>query len=97
MSENPHCPIKLQKYETNKEQEGNGFKIDEDESDASRNLRRRINRVRVRQADNPPVDVWANWIVSSFFFKSLVLSLIVVNVIVLGIQAGNKKNIKLNF
>ncbi|CAD5110640.1 DgyrCDS24 [Dimorphilus gyrociliatus] len=83
MSENPHCPIKLQKYEASKEE----YKDREEENDSMRNLRRRINRVRVRQADNPPIDIWANWVVSSFFFKNLILSLIIVNVIVLGIQA----------
>lgn len=48
---------------------------------------RRLNRVHNRNTRNPPIDLWASWIVQSMWFQNFILTVLVVNTIILGLQA----------
>ena len=59
---------------------------------------RRNNRVKNKNSRNPPMDLWAHWIVESTFFQNFILGLILINSVVVGIQGGknvrNKKQVR---
>ena len=48
---------------------------------------RRRNRVKNKNSKNPPIDLWANWVVNSALFQNSILVLILLNSVVLGVQA----------
>lgn len=46
---------------------------------------RRRNRVRNRNTTNPPLDLWASWVVHSPWFKNFVVVVLIINAIVIGL------------
>ncbi|XP_074662503.1 cation channel sperm-associated protein 2-like [Tubulanus polymorphus] len=48
---------------------------------------RRRNRLKNKNTHNPPLDLWAHWVVESSLFQYIMLSLILSNCVVLGLQA----------
>src|SRR6218665_1710636 len=48
-----------------------------------------MNRVHNKNTKNPPIDLWASWVVQSTWFQNFILTVLVVNTIILGLQADH--------
>lgn len=55
---------------------------------------RRRNRVRNKNTRNPPLDLWASWVVHSPWFKNFIVVVLVINAVIIGLQAdlGNDES-----
>ncbi|XP_072038186.1 cation channel sperm-associated protein 2-like [Amphiura filiformis] len=75
MLDNPHGLVKFQVYSANKD------KVEISRSD------RRKNRIKNKNSKNPPLDMWAHYVLETSLFQNMMLLLILTNSIALGIQS----------
>nr|XP_054755635.1 cation channel sperm-associated protein 2-like [Lytechinus pictus] len=75
MLNNPHGLVKFQAY-TRKDKAENVCRID-----------RRKNRVRNKNSKNPPLEMWAHYVLETSFFQNFMLILILSNSLSLGLQS----------
>ncbi|XP_072166892.1 cation channel sperm-associated protein 2-like isoform X1 [Diadema setosum] len=76
MVDNPHGLVKFQVYS----------RKDSTAEMVSRNDRRK-NRVRNKNSKNPPLDMWAHYVLETSYFQNFMLVLILSNSLTLGIQS----------
>ncbi|XP_051975481.1 cation channel sperm-associated protein 2-like isoform X2 [Xyrauchen texanus] len=69
------------------------FEINPQRPDIITTEKRRLNRVLNRHAKFPPLKMFAHWILESDLFQNMIVFLIVLNVVVLGIEAEFHDNL----
>ena len=77
MTHNPHGLVRFQVYAPGQDNSPTGGT----EAD------RRKNRILNKMSKNPPLEMWAHWVVESSLFQNSILTLILFNCVVLGIQS----------
>uniref|UniRef100_A0A673GB98 Cation channel sperm-associated protein 2-like n=1 Tax=Sinocyclocheilus rhinocerous TaxID=307959 RepID=A0A673GB98_9TELE len=91
------CVLDLERY-TSLENEYNHlvrFEISRHRKDSITLEQRRLNRVLNRHSRYPPLNMFAHWILESSLFKALMLVLVILNVSLLSVEAGESIDILL--
>ncbi|KNC52386.1 uncharacterized protein AMSG_12160 [Thecamonas trahens ATCC 50062] len=80
LKETPHQMVKFKHFKRRPDKEGE-FKKFQDK-----------RMTRLKNVNSPPLGLWAHWIVTHHYFEWLILGVILMNAVVLGVQAELSEN-----